>query len=466
MPKRRARKSKPKQTRASKPRKRGHAPGVLGGLGGAVGTYLSGGHPLGALLGKRAGDWLGKITGMGDYKVNRNTLLTGSVPRFNSDKEFTTVAHREYLGDVVSGTAGTFDIQEYTINPSNESTFPWLSNIAQQYESYEITGMIFEFKSLSGTAVGSTNTALGAVTMATVYDVEAPPFASRREMEQYEYSVSARTTENLIHPVECDPTQNVLPMLFTRDASGANVRDKRFHDMANFYIATDGLQATNVTIGELWVSYRVKLFKPRHRTGATSLFRCGCVEIPSGSSFNASKYAEDPYVSNATVVFPGPTTMKLTGPGLYLLAANACVDSAVGTLGLSSGWSLATGSTAPAAGWFPRRLTNPTSSDFADFIDSSSTHGRACRIVEIKGADGLVMLPVFNTTTATTYDVAFTVLRLNTFTDTVNFNYAPYPFPALMMTQAERDLKSAKTKILELSSQLEILNDFSDCKLK
>jgi hypothetical protein len=83
---------------------------VLGGLGGAVGTYLSGGHPLGALLGKRAGDWLGKITGMGDYKVNRNTLLTGSVPRFNSDKEFTLITHREYLGDVVSGTAGTFDI--------------------------------------------------------------------------------------------------------------------------------------------------------------------------------------------------------------------------------------------------------------------------------------------------------------------------------------------------------------------
>lgn len=378
--------------------------------------YFGGGP--GALLGKRAGDWLGKITGMGDYKINRNTLLTGSVPRFNSGKEFTTVTHREYLGDVVSGTAGTFDIQEYTINPSNEATFPWLSNIAQQYESYEISGLIFEFKSLSGTAVGSTNTALGAIAMATVYDVEAPPFASRREMEQYEFSVSARTTENLIHPIECDPKQNVLPMLFTRDASGTNVRDKRFHDMANFYVATDGLQASNVTIGELWVSYRVKLFKPRHKTGATSLFRCGCVEIPSGDSFNPAKYAEDPYMSNGSVVFANATTVKLTGPALYLLAANACVDSGVGTLGLSAGWVSSTGATNPADGWFPRRLTTPTSSNLADYIDSSQTHARACRVVEITGADGLVTLPIFSTTTATHYDMAFTFLRLNTYTDT------------------------------------------------
>jgi len=463
MPRRsRNRNKKTAVKRMPRPAKRGYAPGLLGSVGTALGTYV-GGAP-GALIGKRAGDWLGKITGMGDYKINRNTLLTGSVPRFNSSKEFSTISHREYLGDVVSGTAGTFDIQEYTVNPSNSNTFPWLSSIAQQYESYEITGMIFEFKSLSGTAVGSTNTALGAVTMATVYDVEAPPFASRREMEQYEFSVSARTTESLIHPVECDPRQNVLPMLFTRDASGSNTRDRRFHDMANFYVATDGLQASNVTIGELWVSYSVRLFKPRHKAGATNLFRAGCLQVATGASFNQASYAEDPFMRTAGVTFPSTTQMQLKGPANYVLVADACIDSgAGGTIGIASGWSNGAGSSTPTD-WFPRRLTVPTSSPSALYIAAGQTDAQASLVVHIAGADGLVNLPSFNVVTQTQYDIVWTILQVNTFTDPVNYSYGPYTFPVLALTKAERDLKEAHLKILELSSQVELLNEFSEFK--
>jgi hypothetical protein len=39
--------------------------------------------------------------------------------------------------------------------------FPWLSNIAQNFESYKLRGLVFEFKSMSGDALTSTNTALG-----------------------------------------------------------------------------------------------------------------------------------------------------------------------------------------------------------------------------------------------------------------------------------------------------------------
>jgi hypothetical protein len=444
----------------SKPRRRrGYAPGLLGVVGGVAGGYFGGGP--GALLGMKAGDYLGSITGMGDYKVNRNTLLTGSVPRFNSGSEYTTITHREYLGDVVSGVAGTFDIQEYTVNPSDQQTFPWLSGIAQQYESYEITGMIFEFKSLSGTAVGSTNTALGAVTMATVYDVLAPPFANRREMEQYEFSVSARTTENLMHPIECDPRLNVLPMLFTRDASGSNVRDKRFHDMANFYVATDGLQASNVTIGELWVSYRVRLFKPRHKAGATSIFRAACLEVPGGQSFNPAQYATDPLMSAGNIEFSNSTTIKLPGPGMYILTADACVASGTGTITVSSGFSNSTGATTPL-GWFPRRLLVPTSAVLADFVHSSSTYAQANLVVEVLGADALVTLPIFSVGTVTTYDVVFTVIGLNTYTDTVGYNYSPYAYPVLTESAAETALRESKLRVLELATQLELLSTERD----
>jgi len=311
-----AQKTKPKKLRFG-----GRFKGWSGKAGGAIGAYLGG--PLGSTIGTRAGDWFGKISGLGDYKINKNTLLTGQLPVFNSADNSVTLSHREFIGDVVSsGTAGSFDIKSYVINPSNHATFPWLSGVAQQFESYEFTGLVFDCKSTSGVAVGSTNTALGVVVMATLYDVEAPEFTNKEEMEQYEFSVSSKTAESLMHPVECDPSRNVLKMLYTRDASGSDSKDRRFHDHGNFSIATVGLQGTSVTVGELWVTYRVKLFKPRHRTGALGRSIMKSRSVPSGTAFNTQLAGFDPLVNSLRVSFSS-TLLTITGAGRYLLRAQA-----------------------------------------------------------------------------------------------------------------------------------------------
>lgn len=49
----------------------------------------------------------------------------------------------------------------YSVNPGQQVSYPWLSTIAANFESYRIIGQLYEFKTMSADALNSTNTALG-----------------------------------------------------------------------------------------------------------------------------------------------------------------------------------------------------------------------------------------------------------------------------------------------------------------
>lgn len=135
-------------------------------IGSAIGGYVGGppGSAIGSVLGSSAADLLKHVAGIGDYTVNYNTILKpDSVPQFSGNRTF-VVSHREYIQDIVSSSsAGAFKIDSFLINPGDPATFPWLSNLAQNFEEYRIHGMIFQFKTTSANALNSTNTALGTI---------------------------------------------------------------------------------------------------------------------------------------------------------------------------------------------------------------------------------------------------------------------------------------------------------------
>lgn len=226
------------------------------------------GSALGGWVGRKAGDWFGKLFGSGDYTVKSNSLMTGTDPPIvgQASGRATIIRHREYIQDISSSTA--FTLQSFPINPGVITTFPWLYCIAQNYEEYVIRGMVFEFKSTSANALNSTNTALGTVIMATNYNVYRPNFISKTEMENHEFCTSAKPSESFMHPIECAVGENPLHVMFVRtDTPGQG--DLRMYDLGTFQIATVGSQATAV-IGELWVTYDIEFLKPRVTTMTTS----------------------------------------------------------------------------------------------------------------------------------------------------------------------------------------------------
>jgi hypothetical protein len=252
------------------------------GIGGVAGGYL-GNSRQGSRYGKKAGAWLSKVSGMGDYHINANSLVKGnSVPVFSRNGRGVRIAHREFLGDIESGT--TFVSTEFALNPGLSTSFPWLSSIAQNFQQYEFHGLLFEFKSTSAVALASTNTALGVNILATQYNSLDNSFINKVEMENYEYSTSACPAESMIHPIECAPFEKSVRMQYVRNGAVPSGEDARFYDLGRTTIASVGAQQASIC-GELWVTYDVEFFKPRLVAGSyTSQF----AHYPNGAYTNTN----------------------------------------------------------------------------------------------------------------------------------------------------------------------------------
>lgn len=66
----------------------------------------------------------------------------------------------------------------------------------------------------------------------------------------------------MIHAIECERSQTTLSEQYIRFGAVPAGADPRFYDLGRFSIATVGMQAASVNIGELWVSYDIEFLKP------------------------------------------------------------------------------------------------------------------------------------------------------------------------------------------------------------
>jgi len=231
----------------------------LADAGSAIGSMFG---PAGAAIGGLGGSLISRITGFGAYKVNSNTVWEGqTIPTFTSAGDGVRICHREYITDVITSTvAGQFNLTSYIVNPGLTNTFPWLSSVAPNFEEYQFKGLVFEFRTTSGSI--STNQALGTVILASNYDVVDPNFSTKQQMESYEYSVSGVPSANLLHPLECDPALRPLNTQYVR-STAVTTGGQQMYDFANMQVATIGTSAASVNLGELWVTYDVVLRKPK-----------------------------------------------------------------------------------------------------------------------------------------------------------------------------------------------------------
>jgi len=231
------------------------------------GTFSNVGRALAGPLGGMAGAGFAKLAGFGAYNVKANSILSeGQTPAvMHSENNKFVIRHREYIQDIVSSSASnTFVNQSLSIQPGLPSVFPWLSAIASQFEEYKVLGMVFEFKTLYADAIASSasNSSIGGVIMATDYNSNNSAFVNKQQMDNTQYTTSCKPSESFYHPIECNPRDTPLPMLYIRSGALAANIDQKTYDLGNFQIASFGVASTSVTLGELWCSYEVELSKP------------------------------------------------------------------------------------------------------------------------------------------------------------------------------------------------------------
>ena len=240
---------------------------------------------VGEMLQREMIQGMGLYTGAGGYASN---ALIGqgngdSVPSFgNEDPENGIfISKKEYICDIFgppvqslisNGTdsayksVAPFVSQTFSINPGLDRVFPWLSQLAANYDEYEIKQLIFTFVS---TIVESSNTAngqVGMIVMATQYDAGQSPFRSLQEMLQANTPSKGKITEDQLHGVECDPDANSGNSgKYVRTGPSKPGQDINKFDIGFLQLALCNMSATyaNVSIGQLYVSYTIQLRKPK-----------------------------------------------------------------------------------------------------------------------------------------------------------------------------------------------------------
>jgi hypothetical protein len=239
---------------------------VVSGAGTAIGARF--GQPdLGRTLANKA---YTRLVGSGDYDMRANSLITSTaagpvMPTFAPDgRRGIRIREREYIGDVISGSSlvgasSAFNNTSYIVNPSNPTTFPWLSQFANNFDQWEPHGIVFEYVSTSSNFNGSTQ-ALGVVVTAADYDFADPLYASKSEMENSGYAISTAASASMLHGIECAATERPARVLYTGTGSGSDTSNN-LHNLARFQIATQGMSTASVTLGELWVTYDITFYK-------------------------------------------------------------------------------------------------------------------------------------------------------------------------------------------------------------
>lgn len=380
---------------------------ALGGLAGGAAGSLIGMSGSGASVGTGLGAALSRWLGSGDYTVAANSIVqrslkgSDSIPAMHSNNQSVVIRHKEYLGEIRGSQA--FNISDaLQINPGNNRTFPWLSGVAARFQEYRIKGMVYHYIPSSGTAVSSTDAALGTVMMVTSYRAtDAAPTSKVELLNEYWASESV-PSDSFCHPIECDPKENPYNVQYVRTGEVPATDSRMMYDLGVTYVATSGQQVTGRVLGDLWVTYEIELKKPVVASNVTDVVHS---YAQSFSSIGSS--------SLTTNFFPG--TPSGTWGSMAVTLSNRKITFPKGALGFylvtmrfyaGGSYTITTGFTAPTYTNCIAALNTPGGFSFELFNDADDILVEAGVLITDPAVEASIGFPAVNiayTTSTTVY---------------------------------------------------------------
>jgi len=224
---------------------------VAESLGDAASGLVSGGV-------KHLSKWLG----FGAYTINNNSIIGagGTIPSMHSTKDSVIVRHREFIGNVLS--AVQFSSVSVPMNPGLQSSFPWLSKTAQNYQEYKILGMVVEYLPLIS-EVATNELSLGQVVLAAQYRTDMPTYPSVAVAMESEFAVSTKPNASACLAIECDPSLSPYKAWYVRtNPRNLGNADVKTFDFVEVNVLCEGFQTAGQTAGQIWVSYEIELLHP------------------------------------------------------------------------------------------------------------------------------------------------------------------------------------------------------------
>lgn len=158
----------------------------------------------------------------------------------------------EFIMDVESSGNG-FKVQSLPLNPGIAETFPWLSNIANNYEFYQFVDLSFEYRPACSMITS------GSVMLAIDYDAADTLPATKQRLMSYMSAVQGPAYGGLRLASARANMDKAGIQRYTRGHSVPSGKDIKTYDLGQLIVATD----TPIgVIGSIYVNYRVRLMTP------------------------------------------------------------------------------------------------------------------------------------------------------------------------------------------------------------
>jgi len=163
------------------------------------------------------------------------------------------VQHKEFITNV-SGTTNFTVALFLALNPGLATTFPWLSNIANNFEQYKVHMMRFCYLTRTGTNIP------GSVIIAPDYDAADVAPVSEMILSNYAEVVEDAPWKDLCCVLRPSGMHAVGPKKFVRSGAVPG-QDLKTTDVGSIILAT--VDGSAVNWGKFWVEYDVEFFEPQ-----------------------------------------------------------------------------------------------------------------------------------------------------------------------------------------------------------
>lgn len=255
--------------------------------------------------------------------------------RENGDARIT---HKEYIADIKAGlgTPTAFNLTQYAINPGQATTFPWLSKIASNYESYIFEKLTFSYQTEAPSSLG------GTMVMTVDYDASDAAPTNKQQALTYRSAVRSAPWVNCDHYSLTEDLRKSKTN-FVRPGLQPGNTDIKTYDVGNLFVISQGVTTASAVLGELYVEYTVNLMTPVYENPVADLIGGGIVgggvatvANPLGTIpvLNANAVGiEINAASRITFVYPGQYTVTafIGGTGL----TNSTATPSGGTIAIS-----------------------------------------------------------------------------------------------------------------------------------
>jgi hypothetical protein len=239
---------------------------------------------------------------------------SGMAPVVRASADQCYVKHRELVTNISGTSSAAFVLANtFALNPGIQATFPWLSTMAQNWETYRFRKLRFCYYTRTG------STTVGSVVFCPDYDAADAAPANESLASTFKDVQEDVPWKDIITPLSPIPLDQPQSRKYIRTGALAANLDIKTYDAGNLFVFTVD-SAAAAAWGKLWVEYEVDLFTPQSQS-SIPVGVAGGSFVKGGSATGANPLGTAPSsnAANAFIAIDGSSDISFQKTGTYLI---------------------------------------------------------------------------------------------------------------------------------------------------